>query len=76
VRDDPQVVANEMIYDVTLPSGENLMLVSGPISVDGHPMAGGPRFAPEMGQHTEEVLRDIGYAPERIAELRARRLVQ
>ncbi len=34
------------------------------------------RPAPVLGQHTEEVLRELGYAPEAIAALAARRIVR
>jgi crotonobetainyl-CoA:carnitine CoA-transferase CaiB-like acyl-CoA transferase len=76
VRNDPQVVANEMIFDVKLPSGETLMLVSGPVAVDGHPIAGEPRRAPQLGQHTEEILGGAGYTAEKIANLKSSRAIQ
>ena len=34
------------------------------------------RLAPELGQHTDEILRDAGYGDERIAQLRARGAVK
>lgn len=34
------------------------------------------RAAPTIGQHTDEVLGELGYAPEAIAELRARQVVR
>ena len=76
VRDDPQVTANEMIYDITLPNGDDLMLVSSPVSVDGRNTVDEPHRAPDLGQHTDEVLRDIGYSSERIAALRDTQTIQ
>jgi crotonobetainyl-CoA:carnitine CoA-transferase CaiB-like acyl-CoA transferase len=76
VRKDPQVVANEMIYDIAIGGNEQLMLVSSPAVVDGRPFAGGPKRAPQLGQHTDEVLRSIGYAPESIAQMKEAGVIQ
>jgi len=32
-------------------------------------------FAPSLGQHTEEVLRGLGYSAAKIAELREKRVI-
>jgi len=76
VRKDQQMVANEMIFDVKLPNGNELMLVSGPIAVDGHPVAGKPRLAPGMGEHTDEVLKGVGYSADKISDLKKKRAIQ
>ncbi|MCC6533780.1 MAG: CoA transferase [Burkholderiales bacterium] len=45
-------------------------LVDGPIRVNGEELP--HAAAPKLGEHTDEVLRALGYGDERIAELRAR----
>lgn len=76
VRDDPQMVANEMIFDVKNKRNEDLMLVAGPLTVDGRPFHGTPRRAPDLGQNTDEILREIGFSSQTIAGLKEKRIVQ
>lgn len=56
--DDPQVLANGYIGEMHLGEGQSIRLPTGAIQFDGLP----PELvrAPEHGQHTEEVLLDIG----------------
>ena len=69
VRTDPQVRANDYIVTLEHPS-------LGPVEVPGTPIKmsetpTGPRAtAPELGQHTEEILLDLGYDWESIARLK------
>jgi crotonobetainyl-CoA:carnitine CoA-transferase CaiB-like acyl-CoA transferase len=68
----PQAEARHMLRDVPHPSGEGtITLVGNPVKIEGgeaEPI--GP--PPLLGQHTEEVLRDLlGFEPAVIADLRA-----
>lgn len=70
---DPQVLANDYLISVEHP---NL----GPMRVPGMVVQlsetpGHVRSAPELGQHTEEVLQELGYSWEDIQELRERRTI-
>jgi len=58
VGNDPQVLANGYIVDVTDASGHNRKLVANPVQFDGEPPKGarGPLFA----EHTDEILRELG----------------
>ena len=76
VRDDAQMVANEMIFDVKTAKGQDLLLVAGPMSVDGRPFHGEMRRAPEFGQHTDEILREIGLTDQEITGLKEKRVVR
>jgi crotonobetainyl-CoA:carnitine CoA-transferase CaiB-like acyl-CoA transferase len=70
VMADPQVLAQEMVLDVPHPGHGTVRMTGFPVKMDAtpchirHP-------APDLGQHTEEVLGELGLEPERIAALRA-----
>jgi crotonobetainyl-CoA:carnitine CoA-transferase CaiB-like acyl-CoA transferase len=61
VENDPQIRARNMIVEVQTPSGEKVKQVG--ISVKLSETPGSIRsLAPKLGQHTEEVLADLGYS--------------
>ena len=62
--DDPQVRANGYLRPVSV-NGTDFDLVANPVQLDETPDAIGP--APEHGQHTEEVLLELGLTWEEIA---------
>jgi crotonobetainyl-CoA:carnitine CoA-transferase CaiB-like acyl-CoA transferase len=64
--DDPQVVANEYIGEVTA-TDSPYRLPAVPVQYDERPPD--LRRAPEVGEHTEEVLLELGWTWEQIAEL-------
>jgi crotonobetainyl-CoA:carnitine CoA-transferase CaiB-like acyl-CoA transferase len=69
--DDSQVRARDMVVDVKLHTGETIPMPGNPVKLSA---AQPHEFTapPLLGQHTEEVLRDvIGYDAQRVAALRA-----
>jgi crotonobetainyl-CoA:carnitine CoA-transferase CaiB-like acyl-CoA transferase len=70
LENDPQIRARNMIVEVETPSGETVKQVG--ISVKLSDTPGSIRsLAPTLGQHTDAILADLGYAPQDIARWRA-----
>jgi crotonobetainyl-CoA:carnitine CoA-transferase CaiB-like acyl-CoA transferase len=65
---DPQAVANGYITAVEHPLGPTVHVVRAPVTFDGSPPDLG--VAPEFGQHTEEVLLELGRSWSEITELK------
>jgi formyl-CoA transferase len=66
---DPQIVAREMVVETTHPALGTLRSLGTPIKLSETPIDP-RRRAPLFGEHTDAVLREIGYADDQIAELR------
>ncbi len=72
--DDPQVIANSYIGEVEAAGGAPAYrLPAVPVQFDETPPA--LRRAPELGEHTEAVLLEMGYDWERIAALQAQGVI-
>jgi formyl-CoA transferase len=67
---DPQYLAREMIRPITLPDGTPLKLPGIVPKLSATP-GDMEWIGPALGEHTDEVLRGIGYSGEDIARLRA-----
>jgi crotonobetainyl-CoA:carnitine CoA-transferase CaiB-like acyl-CoA transferase len=71
---DPHVQARGMVQEMAHP-------VAGPVKVLGNPVkmsASPPTYrtaAPQLGEHTEAILTEVGYSPGEIAALRAQGVV-
>jgi crotonobetainyl-CoA:carnitine CoA-transferase CaiB-like acyl-CoA transferase len=68
VTNDPQALANGYLIDVDRGDGTSFTLVSSPVQFDEAPPALRP--APELAQHTEEVLLAQGFTWEDLARLK------
>jgi crotonobetainyl-CoA:carnitine CoA-transferase CaiB-like acyl-CoA transferase len=71
---DPQLLANDVIVPLE-GAGENLkQTISSPIKIHGVTKVPARR-APALGEHTEEVLKELGFSSSEIEDLRASRAI-
>ena len=74
IAKDPQYQAREMIREVMLPDGKRLKVPGIVPKLTGTPgEIGAP--GPALGEHTDAVLRELGYSDGEIATLRAQGIV-
>jgi crotonobetainyl-CoA:carnitine CoA-transferase CaiB-like acyl-CoA transferase len=67
---DPQVVARDMVVEVPLANGQSVRMPGNPMKLS----AAKPRAyttPPALGQHTQDVLAELGYSAESMEKLRA-----
>ena len=74
VLEDRQVLENEYVVDFDHPAAGTVKVLGYPVRFEKTP-AQVVREAPEFGQHTEEVLGEMGYSWEEIAALREEGIV-
>src|SRR5690606_41494743 len=66
---DPQTAAREMVAEVDHPTAGRVKVLAPAVKMHGTP-AGVFRAAPTLGQHTDEILAELGVSPEEIQRLR------
>jgi len=74
VFDEPQILENEMLVRTEHPAAGRVKMLGIPFELSRTP-GGIQRPAPVLGQHTEEVLRELGYSEEEIHGLRAEAVI-
>ena len=67
---DKQIVANDMAVKPHIDGVEIALIINHPIKVDAIEQAAMTR-APNLGEHSEEILQDLGYSESAIKTLRA-----
>lgn len=72
---DPQIIAREMVVDVDHPTLGHIRALGSPIKMSATP-PDVRRRAPRLGEHTVEILQDLGLAAEEIKDLHDVRVVR
>jgi crotonobetainyl-CoA:carnitine CoA-transferase CaiB-like acyl-CoA transferase len=75
VMADPHIRARELVVETDHPTLGRIETLGTPVKLSDTPLRPG-RPAPTLGQHTDEVLRGVGYTAEEIARLRAQGAVR
>ena len=65
---DPQVQAREMVVEMAHPTAEKIKLVGSPLKLSRTPVEM-KRHPPLYGEHTDQVLANLGYTSEEIEEM-------
>ncbi|MCP3716402.1 CaiB/BaiF CoA-transferase family protein [Paraburkholderia sp. CNPSo 3281] len=71
VFEDPQVKHLGMAWPVELPGMGEVAFVGQPFRLSRYPREASPRLAPEQGEHTQAILRELGYTDDQIEQWRA-----
>lgn len=75
VTEDPQIRSRGVFNEETGPDGRPFVYVEQPVHVGGQ-QHGVARPAPSLGEHTADVLHELGYAPEEIEALRVEQVTE
>lgn len=75
VVEDPQLLANNYVIEIDHPTYGHTKTMGFPWDLSETP-ASWQRRAPTLGEHTEEVLLEIGYSKEELAKLREEGAIQ
>jgi crotonobetainyl-CoA:carnitine CoA-transferase CaiB-like acyl-CoA transferase len=74
LEQNPQVQLRELIEQWDYPGKGQVKIVKTPIMIDGH-LPKTKTKAPQLGEHTTEILADLGYTERQIEELLSRGIV-
>ena len=74
VLNHPQVIEREMIIDVEHPHIKNLKMPGFPVKFSDTPSSV-RQYPPLLGEHTDEVLSQLGYTEEEIEKLKVGKVV-
>ena len=73
--DDPQVLANNYIVEEDHPNLGHIKRLPFPMDFGKTPIVPAPKPAPQLGEHTDEIMLKIGYSMEEITEMRKNRII-
>ena len=76
LANDPQALANEHFFKVTVADGNGISVVANPVAFNGSAVPIQPRCSPALGQHTQELLREVGIDETHFSALLGQRVVR
>jgi crotonobetainyl-CoA:carnitine CoA-transferase CaiB-like acyl-CoA transferase len=74
LRDDAHLLSREILYEGVHPDAGPFSYVGWPAPISGQKFEVG-QPAPSLGQHSEEILRELGYEPPQVRALREARVI-
>lgn len=74
VFDDPQVKHRDMVVEMEHPTAKKVKLVGSPLKMSNTPVEF-TKYPPLLGEHTEEVLKGLGYSGREIQEFREKEII-
>jgi len=75
VIDDPQVKNNDSIMSISNDDNNSMQSPKSPAHYSSTPCSSNPRFMPDLGQHSKEILLENGFSNEQIDELAKREII-
>ena len=72
---DPQVLANDCIVEEEHHTLGHIKTVRFPLHLSEAPMVPVLKPAPQLGEYTEEIVLELGYSREEIAELKENKVI-
>ena len=75
VIDDPQVKNNDSIMSISNDDNNSMQSPKSPAHYSSTPCSSNPRFMPDLGQHSKEILLENGFSIEQINELAKREII-
>ena len=73
--DDPQLKAAGTVFPMTLRNGATVEVIAGPLGFNEKCAPDDPIGSPELGEHSDAILAEIGYGPSELARLRTAQIV-
>jgi formyl-CoA transferase len=73
LADEPSLRATGTVVEVDHPTRGKYLTVGNPIKMSDSPSD--VKRSPLLGEHTDEVLAELGYGPDQIAALRAEKVI-
>jgi crotonobetainyl-CoA:carnitine CoA-transferase CaiB-like acyl-CoA transferase len=75
LANDVQILANDLILEENHRGLGPIKMLTFPFSFSKTPVASARKAAPYLGEHTEEVLMELGYSSEQISQLRNEKVI-